>query len=108
MKKATTIILVVVLLAGCATTPTQQYKSKLTAKDYYETYYGKKTAERILQKETAPDNEQGTYPQEAESEEPDDKTTLGDVALGALKVLGMIVLVAIMLAGAAGQGLSGL
>jgi hypothetical protein len=61
MKKATTIILVVVLLAGCATTPTPQYKSKLTAKDYYETYYGKKTAERILQKETAPDNEQGTY-----------------------------------------------
>ncbi len=108
MKKATTIILVVVLLAGCATTPTPQYKSKLMAKDYYETYYGKKTAERILQKETAPDNEQGTYPQEAESEEPDDKTTLGDVALGALKVLGMIVLVAIMLAGAAGQGLSGL
>ncbi len=102
MKKATTIILVVVLLAGCATTPTPQYKSKLMAKDYYETYYGKKTAERILQKETAPDNEQGTYPQEAESEEPDDKTTLGDVALGALKVLGVILLVGLCVGAALG------
>ena len=98
MKKATTIILLVVLLAGCATTPTPQYKSKLMAKDYYETYYGKKTAERILQKETAPDNEQGTYPQEAESEKPDDKTTLGDVAVGALKVAGKALLVIILLA----------
>ena len=102
MKKAATIVLAIALLAGCATTPTPQYKSKLTAKDYYETYYGKKTAERILQKETAPDNEQGTYPQEAESEEPDDKTTLGDVALGALKVLGVILLVGLCVGAALG------
>ena len=75
----------------------------LEAWTYYETYYGKKTAERLLIKETLPVQ----VPHEAQSKESDDTTTLGDVAVGALKVLGTILLVTIMLAGAAGAGFSG-
>ncbi len=97
MKKATTIILAVALLAGCATTPTTQHESKLTAKDYYETYYGKRTAERITQKEPEPTGEQGIHPQEAEYEAPDDSTTVGDVALNVLKTTGKVLLAIIVM-----------
>ena len=131
MKNASTRLLAVLLcpvllLASCATSqkftsPTSEtsvtdapslVRERETgfpgeAWTYYETYYGKKTAERLLQKEIEPEHVQVAQPQEPDSEEPDDQTTLGDVAVGALKVLGTILLVAILLAGSAGAGFAG-
>ncbi len=117
----------VLLLASCATSqkrtnstdetlvsktgspvPERATEFPLEASTYSETYYGKRTAERITQKEAGPDDEQGVDPQEAESEEPDDSTTVGDVAVGVLKVAGkallVIILVALTLAGGGGGG----
>jgi hypothetical protein len=96
VKKAASIILAVALLAGCATTPTTQNESNVTAKDYYETYYGKKTAERIAQKEAGANGKQEIHPQEAEYEAPDDSTTVGDVALTVLKTTGKVLLAVIV------------
>jgi len=121
------LLCLVLLLASCATSqkvtnsteeawvsengspvPERATEHPPEAWTYYETYYGKKAAERILQKETGPDQVQVVHPQEAESEKPDEKTTLGDVAVGALKVAGkallVIILVALTLAGGGRRG----
>jgi len=113
----TGLLCLVLLLASCATSqkvtnsteeawvsengsPVPERATEHPPEDwtYYETYYGKKAAERITQKEAGPDDEQGVDPQEAESEEPDDSTTVGDVAVGVLKVAGKALLVIILLA----------
>lgn len=59
---------------------------------YDETYYEEHMAE------AGHDAEPGASPRESEQEEPDEKTTLGKVAIGALKVAGTIVLVALFVA----------
>lgn len=70
----------------------QATEAPVEAWKYDETYYEEHMAE------AGPDAEPGASPREAEQEEPDKKATVGKVAIGALKVAGTIVLVALWVA----------